>query len=197
MKYSIFYSDMTRGLSLKSQSGIFDRSSIKRSFEAECFREAIKEASEIWNEIKVTGRIPVLVVDQLEEPYFTSVRNNLHEYQRIVKGNIEINSCPDLKGIDIICNEEGKIMSLPLNRSLTDNHEVYDIVAGTMILAGHNKAGETIGLTEERLSCGYDYFKMPQIFVLSDEEGEVEVLDCSIEMARIMKLNLIPNVSMK
>lgn len=197
MKYSVYYSDLTRGLALKSQSGIFDKSSIKRSFEAECFREALSKATEIWDEIKVTGRIPVLLVDQLEEPYFTSVRSNLHEYQRIVKGNIEIVSCPDLKGIDIICNEEGKVMSLPLNRSLTDNHEVYDIVAGTMILATNNSDGETIGLTEDQICAGYDYFKLPQIFVLSDEEGEVEVLDCSIEMARIMKLNLIPNVSMK
>lgn len=197
MKYSVFYSELTRGLSLKTQSGIFDKASIKRSFEAECFREALSKADEIWEEIKVTGRIPVLLVDQLEEPYFTSVRNNLHEYQRIVKGNIEIISCPDVNGIDIICNEEGKIMSLPLNRSLTDNHEVYDIVAGTMILAGNNTEGETIGLTEEQLVSGYNYFMLPQIFVLSDEEGEVEVLDCSIEMARIMKLNLIPNVSMK
>ena len=88
-------------------------------------------------------------------------------------------------------------MSLPLNRSLTDNHEVYDIVAGTMILAADDMDGETIGLTEKQLSDAYNYFKLPQIFVLSDEEGEVEVLDCSIEMARIMKLNLIPNVSMK
>ncbi|MCR5802978.1 MAG: DUF3846 domain-containing protein [Clostridia bacterium] len=197
MKYSVFYSELTRGLSLKTQSGIFDKSSIKRSFEAECFRDAITYASEIWDEIKVTGRIPVLLVDQLEEPYFTSIRSNLHEYQRIVKGNIEMISCPDLKGIDIICNEEGKIMSLPLNRSLTDNHEVYDIIAGTMILAGNDHEGETIGLTEDQLVEGYKYFKLPQIFVLSDEEGEVEVLDCSIEMARIMKLNLIPNVSMK
>lgn len=197
MKYAVYYSDLTRGLSLKSQSGIFDKSSIKRSFEAECFREALSKATEIWDEIKVTGRIPVLLVDQLEEPYFTSVRSNLHEYQRIVKGNIEIVSCPDLKGIDIICNEEGKVMSLPLNRSLTDNHEVYDIVAGTMILATNNSDGETIGLTEDQICAGYDYFKLPQIFVLSDEEGEVEVLDCSIELARIMKLNLIPNVSMK
>lgn len=197
MKYSVFYSELTRGLSLKTQSGIFDKSSIKRSFEAECFRDAIANASEIWDEIKMTGRIPVLLVDQLEEPYFTSIRSNLHEYRRIVKGNIEMISCPDLKGIDIICNEEGKIMSLPLNRSLTDNHEVYDIVAGTMILAGNDHEGETIGLTEDQLVEGYNYFKLPQIFVLSDEEGEVEVLDCSIEMARIMKLNLIPNVSMK
>lgn len=197
MKYSVFYSELTRGLSLKTQSGIFDKSSIKRSFEAECFRDAIANASEIWDEIKMTGRIPVLLVDQLEEPYFTSIRSNLHEYRRIVKGNIEMITCPDLKGIDIICNEEGKIMSLPLNRSLTDNHEVYDIVAGTMILAGNDHEGETIGLTEDQLVEGYNYFKLPQIFVLSDEEGEVEVLDCSIEMARIMKLNLIPNVSMK
>ncbi|MBO7424618.1 MAG: DUF3846 domain-containing protein [Clostridiales bacterium] len=197
MKYSVFYSELTRGLSLKTQSGIFDKSSIKRSFEAECFRDAIDNASEIWDEIKMTGRIPVLLVDQLEEPYFTSIRSNLHEYRRIVKGNIEMITCPDLKGIDIICNEEGKIMSLPLNRSLTDNHEVYDIVAGTMILAGNDHEGETIGLTEDQLVEGYNYFKLPQIFVLSDEEGEVEVLDCSIEMARIMKLNLIPNVSMK
>ena len=193
MKFSIFYSELTRSLSLKSQAGIFDRSSIKRSFEAECFRDAVEEA----HEIKETGRIPVLLVDQLEEPYFTSVRDSYHEYQRIVKGNIEMISCPDLKQIDIICNEEGKMMCLPLNRCLTSDHEVYDIVAGTMILASINSEGETIGLNKDQLAYCYSYFYMPQIFILSDEEGEVEVLDCSIEMARIMKLNLIPNVSMK
>lgn len=197
MNYSVFYSDLTRALSLRSTSGISDKSSIIRSFEATDFREAIDMAEEIWSEISQTGRISVLLVDILEEPYFTSVRNNLYEYRRIVQGNIEIVSCPDLENIDIICNDEGKMMKLPLNRSLTDNHEVYDVVAGTMILATGNSEGETIGLDADALYKGYEWFRLPQLFILNDEEGEVEVLDCSIEMARIMKVNLIPNISLK
>ena len=195
MKYSLFYSEVSRGLALKSFAGIVDRSTIRRSFDARGFKEAIEKATEIWEEIEDNPRIPVLVIEHLEEPYFTSMNNSLYEMQRIVHGNIDIVNCPDLKGIDIICNDEGKLFKLPLNRSLTENQKVYDVVAGNMILTGEDD-GNTIGLTKKQICDAYKFFKEPEIFIVNDVKEEIEVLNCTLEMARIMKMNFIPNVSL-
>ena len=44
-------------------------------------------------------------------------------------------SIPLKSRVAVICNEEGKLESLPLNRALRDeNGEIYDIVAGTFLV---------------------------------------------------------------
>ena len=48
--------------------------------------------------------------------------------------------------VSIICNEEGKILGLPLNRDIG-----HDIIAGTFIIAGNDDStGEFISLTNEQ-----------------------------------------------
>lgn len=196
MKYSLFFSEVSRGLALRSFAGIVDRSTIKRSFEASSFKDAVNKAEEIWKEIEDNPRIPVIIIEHLEEPYFTSMNNSLYEMQRIVQGNIDIVNCPDLKDIDIICNDEGKLFRLPLNRSLTSDDQVYDVIAGNMILAASDEEGNTIGLSKEQIIRSYKFFQEPEIFVVNDIKEEIEVLNCTLEMARIMKMNFIPNVSL-
>ena len=196
-KFAVFYSELSQALALKSFEGVMDKSSLKRVFNANSMKEAVNMVPEIHKEIEDNDRLSVIIVDHLEEPYFTSVRKSLNEYQRIVQGTIDIINCPDLKDIDIICNDEGKTLKLPLNRGLTYDHELYDVVAGPMILTRSGKEGEIKGLDQEDLFRCYEHFKYPELFLLNDEKGEVEVIDCSTEMARIMKLNLIPNVTIK
>ena len=113
-----------------------------------------------------------------------------------MQGNIDIVNCPDLKDIDIICNDEGKLFRLPLNRSLTSDDQVYDVIAGNMILAASDEEGNTIGLSKEQIIRSYKFFQEPEIFVVNDIKEEIEVLNCTLEMARIMKMNFIPNVSL-
>lgn len=64
-----------------------------------------------------------------------------------------------------ICNEEGKLMGLPLNRSLTDdNGEIYDIIAGNFILTGLTE--DNFGdLSPELMEKFSEQFKHPEEFV--------------------------------
>ena len=60
--------------------------------------------------------------------------------------------------VAVIANEEGKLLDLPYNRPLLDEHGIpYDIVCGTFFVAG--LSGETFtSLTEDQLRCYKELF---------------------------------------
>ena len=50
-----------------------------------------------------------------------------------------------------VCNDEGKLLGLPMNRALTDDHGVpYDFVCGTFFVAGVGRE-DFISLTEQQI----------------------------------------------
>jgi hypothetical protein len=61
------------------------------------------------------------------------VNNTLERLQMIVKGYIEIVD-PQVQGIRIICNEEGKLSDLPRNFRM--GMTFPDIIMGTVIVCG-------------------------------------------------------------
>lgn len=84
------------------------------------------------------------------------INNTLKDLQEIVGGYIEI---PFISKkfyeheIDIIINEEGKLIGLKpeiavLKESTT---ETLDIIMGNCIFASHDNEGNTIGLTEKQI----------------------------------------------
>ena len=67
------------------------------------------------------------------------------------------------KGICIAVNEEGKILGLPLNRSLVDeNGDIQDIYAGTMVILGFTDKEEICSLTDEQVQKYSEMFAKPQ-----------------------------------
>ena len=91
--------------------------------------------------------INVLIVEPNELPYEKEIPNTLEAKQEIVGGYIECTSILDDDSVSIICNEEGKINGLPLNRYIG-----HDIIAGTFIIAGDDyENGEFKSLTEEQI----------------------------------------------
>lgn len=64
--------------------------------------------------------ISALLVESLSEPRKIRVKNDLKTMQKLVGGDIETVSLCDDSDSDIVlvCNEEGKISGLPLNRAL-------------------------------------------------------------------------------
>lgn len=94
--------------------------------------------------------INVLIVEPFELPYEKEIPNTLEAKQKIVGGHIECTCLLDDDSVSIICNEEGKIRGLPLNRDIG-----HDIIAGTFIIAGDDyENGEFISLTDEQI-CKY------------------------------------------
>ena len=94
--------------------------------------------------------INVLIVEPFELPYEKEIPNTLEAKQKIVGGHIECTCLLDDDSVSIICNEEGKIRGLPLNRDIG-----HDIIAGTFIIVGDDyENGEFISLTDEQI-CKY------------------------------------------
>lgn len=87
--------------------------------------------------------IKVLVVRPFEQAEEVIIKNDLHEMQDIVGGWIEAVPYQD---VIIVCNEEGKLLGLPINRKFGD----YDVLVGTFFICRAD--GEDFGsLTDEQI----------------------------------------------
>ena len=67
--------------------------------------------------------------------------------------------------VALVCNEEGKLEGLPLNRALRDEDgDIYDVVAGTFMVVG--LTDDSFGsLTVEQMQKFSDLFRVPEQFV--------------------------------
>ncbi len=98
------------------------------------------------NEIPIKEEsINVLIIEPLRQPFICNIDNKLTAFQQKVGGYIEVIS-PFNDDACLICNEEGKIKGLPLNRKVGS-----DIIAGTFIIAGSNIEGDFISLTDKQI----------------------------------------------
>lgn len=91
--------------------------------------------------------IRVLIVEPEKLPYEKVIPNRLKDKQEIVGGNIEYTYIEDNDNAALICNEEGKILGLPISRDIG-----HDIIAGTFIIVGDDpNLGEDRSLTDEQV----------------------------------------------
>ncbi len=81
--------------------------------------------------------ITVLLVNPYEAPKTIEIPAELSAYQKLVGGTIQA-IYPSMEDpIALICNDEGKLLGLPMNRPLFDDEgNLYDIIAGTFFVAG-------------------------------------------------------------
>ena len=106
----------------------------------------------------------VLVVEPYKEPYEKEIDPGLESLQHEVGGDIEV-VYPFDDPVGIVCNEEGKLEGLPLNRSLKDEDgEIYDILAGTFIVAGLGEE-DFESLSKEQMDKFKEHFKTPEQFI--------------------------------
>ena len=76
----------------------------------------------------------VVIVEPEKKPVMQNIDDTLTSMQQIVGGTIQA-VYPFEEPVALICNDEGKLLNLPLNRALRDsNGAIYDIVAGTFFL---------------------------------------------------------------
>lgn len=95
---------------------------------------------------------------------------SLEGMQRAVGGYIEP-IYPFDEEVCIICNEEGKINGLPLNRSLRDEDtgKVVEIIAGPCFIC--DCSGERFGsLSQEQLERYAKKFRNPEQFIMLNDE---------------------------
>lgn len=109
-------------------------------------------------------KLTVLIVPPMLEPYTKEIPIGLKVLQNEVGGNIQV-VYPFAEPVGLICNEEGKNEGMELNRALYDAEgNMYDIIAGTFILAG--LTDDNFGsLDKEQIKQFSKRFAKPEMFV--------------------------------
>lgn len=114
------------------------------------------------------SKITVLVVRPMQEPFVKEIENSLRPMQEEVKGNIEV-IYPYDDPVALVCNDEGKLMGMSLNRALRMDGRIYDIISGTfLVVAIDPTSGEFLPLSKEMQEKYTKLFHYPESFIMVD-----------------------------
>lgn len=110
-------------------------------------------------------KMTVLVVEPMQAPRVATIESGLESLQEAVGGYIEA-VYPFEDPVALVCNEEGKLDGLPLNRGLYDAQgHLYDIISGTFLVVGLSE--ESFGsLTPEQIEKYTEMYRTPQTFAI-------------------------------
>ncbi len=108
----------------------------------------------------------ILVIEPGKCPVEKEIGSSLEDMQRLVGGHIQV-VYPFPEEVALVCNEEGKLQGLHLNRALRDaGGEVYDIISGTFFLCAAPADSENFeSLTEDQLKKYSALFHSPETFL--------------------------------
>ena len=108
----------------------------------------------------------VIVVEPKKKPVVREIDPGLEAMQKIVGGSIEA-VYPFDEPVALICNDEGKLLGLPLNRALRDDEgNVYDIVSGTFFLCAAPPDSDRFeSLSDYQVKTYMERFSTPEMFL--------------------------------
>ena len=116
----------------------------------------------------------VLVVEP-QKPCRVQEIESLADMQQLVGGDIEA-VYPFQELVAVVCNADGKLLGLPMNRPLLDKDYLpYDIIRGTFFVAGLGQK-EFISLTDEqiqRYKSLYDNMQILPVRTAAGEQGRI------------------------
>ena len=122
---------------------------------------------ELANDVVQSPTIQVVLVEPGKLARIAEVGTTLDAMQRTVGGDIEA-YYPFEEQVCIVCNEEGKINGLPLNRAIRDEDtgDIADIIAGTFFIC--DCSGESFGsLSQEQQKWYLEKYRLPERFFRS------------------------------
>lgn len=107
-----------------------------------------------------------LIVEPGKTPYPKEIIGTLEAMQDIVGGYIQV-IYPFPDEVALVCNEEGKLEGLPLNRALRDEAgEIYDVISGTFFLCSAPADSENFeSLSEKQIRKFERRFHSPETFL--------------------------------
>lgn len=106
----------------------------------------------------------VLRVEQYKSPFVKEIDPGLKSLQQEVGGWIQA-VYPFEDDVALICNEEGKINGLELNRALRDeNGEVLDAIVGPFLIVGIGEE-DFDSLSDDMIEKYRDIFAQPEVFI--------------------------------
>lgn len=112
----------------------------------------------------------VLVVEP-QKPCRVQEIESLADMQQLVGGDIEA-VYPFQELVAVVCNADGKLLGLPMNRPLLDKDYLpYDIIRGTFFVAGLGQE-DFISLTDEQIQRYKSLYDNMQILPARTAAGE-------------------------
>lgn len=114
--------------------------------------------------------ISVLLVQPDKYPKIVEIEDSLEAMQTVVGGDIE-EYMPFEDEVALICNEEGKISGLPLNRAIYDeDHRIVEVITGTFFIANAPFTSDSFESLPKDLAEKYkEKFKYPERFFRTDD----------------------------
>ena len=108
--------------------------------------------------------LSVLEIAPGQYPKQVEINNDLKTLQQEVGGTIAA-VYPFADPVAIVCNDEGKLLGLPMNRALRDEHgQTYDVIAGTFLVVG--TGDEDFSSLSPELAQKYEeHFHQPETFI--------------------------------
>lgn len=109
--------------------------------------------------------LTILKVCSGAEPEVVTIPHTLSAMQAVVGGSIEA-IYPFDDPVALVCNDEGKLLNLPLNRALRDpaTGAILDIIAGTFFICGL-RPDDFASLSKEQIDHYSQVFHYPELFL--------------------------------
>lgn len=114
----------------------------------------------------------ILLIEPEKIPRPLEIEPSLKSMQQLVGGSIQA-VYPFEELVALICHEEGKLLGLPLNRTLRspETGEIYDIIAGPFFLCSAPPDSDHFeSLTDEQLERYTKRFFAVEYFVGGDSK---------------------------
>ena len=137
--------------------------------------EKIDFDSSACKDLTAQNKISVLLVQVDKKPKVVEISGDLASMQKLVGGYIE-EYMPFEDEVAIICNEEGKMNGMRLNRAIYDDqsNEMIEIIAGDFFIAYAPVESENFKSLPKDLEKKYsEKFKYPERFYR--QNGEIKV----------------------
>ena len=120
----------------------------------------------------------VLMVEPGKAPYEKDLAGGLKPMQEAVGGMIQC-IYPFHERAALVCNDEGKILGLPLNRAVyNDDGQLVDVISGNFFIAGLGEE-ELTDLPQPLMQRYAQRFRQPEQFLMLN--GQLVVLNAPEE----------------
>ena len=112
----------------------------------------------------------ILLIAPGTAPRALDIDHSLKSMQELVSGTIEA-IYPFADSVALVCNDEGKLLGLPLNRAVRDpaTGQILDIIAGTFFICGLSE-DEFASLTDDQIQRYTQMFRCPEVFLKSKDQ---------------------------
>ncbi len=155
---------------------VYDLFSDKETDYMQTLRDSITETAEHNFELqqsKTEKTMTVLVVAPGEKPTVETIPAGLDSLYNQVGEPIQA-IYPFEEPVGIVCNDNGKINGMQLNRALRDDeNSIYDIVSGTFLVVGLGEE-DFCSLSPEQIEKYSEHFAEPEMFFMLD--GEIQAI---------------------